>query len=137
MALSYAKWQPGKSTLLALPVSHVAGSIIGLLSVCQGTRAVMVREINPAELARVIPAQHVAYAFLTPTVIHMILAVPESANGDFSALEQVFYGASPISEDSLDVRYRRCSGYRLNVAQARPCRVGPGNFTPSLSQIRT
>jgi len=99
--LSYAQWQAGKSTLLALPVFHIAGAVVALLSVLQGTRAVMVREINPAELARVIAAQRVSYAFLTPTVIHMILAAPESADADYSALEQIFYGASPISEDLL------------------------------------
>src|SRR5258708_39266336 len=31
----------------------------------------------------------------------MILAVPEAADGDFSGVEQVFYGAAPISEDLL------------------------------------
>ena len=61
----------------------------------------MVREIVPAEMARVIAEQRVAYAFLTPTVIHMILSVPDSAEADYSALEQVFYGASPISEALL------------------------------------
>jgi len=99
--LHYGRWQEGKSALLALPVFHVAGAIVAMLAVSQGTRAVMVREIVPSELARVIAEQRVAYAFLTPTVIHMILAVPESADADFSALEQIFYGASPISEDLL------------------------------------
>jgi fatty-acyl-CoA synthase len=101
LQLSYARWAAGKSTLLALPVFHIAGAVVALLSVLQGTRAVMVREIDPAELAWVIPAQRVAYAFLTPTVIHMILAAPESAGVDYSGIEQIFYGASPISEDLL------------------------------------
>jgi acyl-CoA synthetase (AMP-forming)/AMP-acid ligase II len=100
-ALDYAHWQPGKSSLLALPTFHIAGALVWLLSLLQGTRAVMVREINPPELARVIAEQRVAYAFLTPTVIHMILSVPESADADYSALEQMFYGASPISEALL------------------------------------
>jgi acyl-CoA synthetase (AMP-forming)/AMP-acid ligase II len=99
--LSYARWTEGKSALLALPVFHIAGALVALLSVLQGTRAVMVREINPAELARVIAHQRIAYAFLTPTVIHMLLAAPESVDADYSALEQIFYGASPISEDLL------------------------------------
>jgi fatty-acyl-CoA synthase len=99
--MSYARWQAGKSTLLALPIFHIAGALVGLLSIYQGTCAVMLREIVPAELARVVAEQHVAYAFLTPTVIHMILATPECAAADYSALEQIFYGASPISEALL------------------------------------
>ena len=98
---SYARWQAGKSSLLALPVFHIAGALVALLSVLQGTRAVMVREIVPSELARVIAEQRVAFAFLTPTVIHMILSTPESADADYSALEHMFYGASPISEALL------------------------------------
>jgi fatty-acyl-CoA synthase len=85
--LHYGRWEAGKSSLLALPVFHVAGAIVAMLAVSQGARAVMVREIIPAELARVIAEQRVAYAFLTPTVIQMILAVPETADFDFSALE--------------------------------------------------
>jgi acyl-CoA synthetase (AMP-forming)/AMP-acid ligase II len=99
--LHYGRWEAGKSALLALPVFHVAGAIVAMLAVSQGARAVMVREIIPAELARVIAEQRVAYAFLTPTVIQMILAVPVIAELDFSPLEQIFYGASPISEDLL------------------------------------
>lgn len=98
---SYAQWQAGKASLLALPVFHIAGALVALLSVLHGTRAVMVREIVPAELARVIAEQRVAFAFLTPTVIHMILSAPESADTDYAALEHVFYGASPISEALL------------------------------------
>lgn len=97
----YAQWQAGKSNLVALPVFHIAGALTTLLAVMLGTRAVTVREINPPELARVMAEQRVAYAFLTPTVIHMILSVPASAEADYSALEQLFYGASPISEALL------------------------------------
>ncbi len=99
--LSYARWEAGKSSLLALPIFHIAGSLVALLSVLQGTRAVMLREIVPGELARVMAEQRVAYAFLTPTVIHMILGTSECAEADYSSLEQIFYGASPISEALL------------------------------------
>lgn len=98
---SYGQWQPGYATLVALPVFHIAGAMMVAWSLLHGTRGVMVREINAAELATVIASQRVAYAFLTPTVIHMILAAPESVDADYSALENLFYGASPISEDLL------------------------------------
>jgi len=101
LQMSNTRGEAGQSTLLALPVFHVAGAVVALVSMAQGTRAVMVRDINPAELARVIASQRVAFAFLTPTIIHMILAAPESADADYSGLEQILYGASPISEDLL------------------------------------
>src|SRR5215472_16251234 len=58
--ISYARWQAGKSTLLALPIFHIAGALVGLLSIYQGTRAVMLREIVPAELARVVAERRAA-----------------------------------------------------------------------------
>ena len=86
---------------MALPNFHVAGSVVLLFALQRGTRAVIVREINPPQLARLIAEQRVNYAFLTPTVIQMILSVPDAESIDFSALEHVFYGASPISEALL------------------------------------
>ena len=99
--MEYASWQTGKSALVALPNFHVAGSVVLLLALQRGTRAVIVREINPPQLARLIAEQRINYAFLTPTVIQMILSVPDAESIDFSALEHVFYGASPISEHLL------------------------------------
>lgn len=97
----FGAWEAGSSSLVALPVFHVAGAVCLQFAMLHGARAVMVRDIVPPELARLIPEQRIDYAFLTPTVIHFILAVPGIEGGDFSSLKHIFYGASPISEDLL------------------------------------
>ena len=97
----YGAWEPGCTSLVALPVFHVAGAVCLLFAMLHGARAVTVRDIVPIELTGIISDQGINYAFLTPTVIHFILAVPGIETGDFSSLKHIFYGASPISEDLL------------------------------------
>jgi len=43
----------------------------------------------------------IAYAFLAPAVINMLLQAEGVARTDFSHLEQIYYGASPIAEEVL------------------------------------
>ena len=97
----FGAWEAGSSSLIALPVFHVAGAVSLQFAMLHGARAVMVRDIVPPEMARLIGEQRINYAFLTPTVIHFLLAVPGIEGGDFSSLRHIFYGASPISEDLL------------------------------------
>jgi acyl-CoA synthetase (AMP-forming)/AMP-acid ligase II len=85
--MKYARWRPGKSTLVALPNFHVAGSVVLLLAMLQGTRGAIVREINPAQLVQVIAGQCVNYAFRTPTgykvpkSVDLVDALPCNATG--------------------------------------------------------
>jgi len=97
----WAKWDAGKTSLVASPLFHVAGVNVGLVSLVQGVRAVLLRDPDPALLVKTIAEQRVAYVFLVPTLINMMLQSDGCALADFSALERVFYGASPISEDVL------------------------------------
>jgi len=97
----WAKWDAGKASLIASPLFHVAGVNVGLISLLQGVRTILLREPNPALLVKTISDEQVAYVFLVPTLINMMLQTPECAGADFSALERVCYGASPIADDVL------------------------------------
>ncbi|HLY56585.1 MAG TPA: long-chain-fatty-acid--CoA ligase [Stellaceae bacterium] len=98
---SWAPWRSGKTALITSPQFHVAGVNMGLLSLFQGCRAVIVREIRAAELVGLIERERIAYAFLVPAMIATILDSAEGKAADFSALERIAYGASPIAEDLL------------------------------------
>jgi fatty-acyl-CoA synthase len=97
----WARYEAGKTNLVLMPLFHVAGTNCGLLGLLQGVREIILREVNPAEIVRIIPEQGVNYAFLAPTIINMVLQTPGVDEADFSQLERVFYGASPISEAVL------------------------------------
>jgi acyl-CoA synthetase (AMP-forming)/AMP-acid ligase II len=97
----WARYEAGKTNLQIMPLFHVAGVNCGLLGLLQGVREIITREVNPAEIVRLIPEQGVNYAFLAPTIINMLLQTPGVEEADFSKLERIFYGASPISEAVL------------------------------------
>ena len=101
LSAGWGRWEAGKTSLVVSPLFHVAGVNVGMISLLQGVRTVLVREAGPAELVRTISAERVAYVFLVPTLINMMLQTEECAEADFSALERICYGASPISDDVL------------------------------------
>jgi acyl-CoA synthetase (AMP-forming)/AMP-acid ligase II len=101
LAADWADYAPGDAVLVAMPLFHVAGINTAILSVAQGAKGVVLEAIDPAEILRLIPAEKIRHAFFAPTIINMLMQVPGSESVDYSSLERVFYGASPIAEDLL------------------------------------
>jgi acyl-CoA synthetase (AMP-forming)/AMP-acid ligase II len=98
----WARFEAGKSNLVCMPLFHVAGVNTGLLALVQGARVVLMREVDPGLMLRLFQDEQVAYAFLAPTIINMLLQTPGIETADFSKLERIFYGASPIAQDVLE-----------------------------------
>ena len=97
----WAKYEAGKTNLVVMPLFHVAGTNCGLLALLQGVRNILTREVSATEILDRLQDKQVAYAFLAPTIINMLLQTPGVETADFSRLERIFYGASPISEAVL------------------------------------
>ena len=97
----WADFDPAKAVLVAMPMFHVSGTNVGLLGLLQGCRNVVLSEITPPNLLQALEAQQIAYAFLVPAVINLLLQTPGIDTADLSRLERLFYGASPIAEDVL------------------------------------
>src|SRR5262249_44573702 len=87
--------------LVAMPVFHVAGVNLGLLSLVGGARGIILGDIDPTEILRLIEVKGITRAFLVPAVILFLLQHPRAATMDFSRLKSMAYGASPISDDVL------------------------------------
>jgi fatty-acyl-CoA synthase len=98
---AWADFAAGGSNLVAMPLFHVAGVNTGIVALLQGCRIVIVREIAPAPLLALLSNQRINYAFLVPAVINLLLLEPGVESADFTHLEKVFYGASPIAEAVL------------------------------------
>ncbi|MCU1368018.1 MAG: AMP-dependent synthetase and ligase, partial [Ilumatobacteraceae bacterium] len=62
---------------------------------------VVIRDLDPAALIRQIGELGITNGFVVPAVLQFMLMVPTVADGDFSSLRSLVYGASPISEDVL------------------------------------
>jgi acyl-CoA synthetase (AMP-forming)/AMP-acid ligase II len=60
-----------------------------------------VREVNPAEILRLIPSEQATMAFFVPAIVLFLLQAPGCRQTDFSSLRYIVYGASPIPLDLL------------------------------------
>lgn len=99
--LEWASYDVGDAVMNAMPLFHVAGVNIGILTAAQGAKAVVLREIDPAAILKLIPEHKIAHAFWVPAVILMLTQIPNVRDINWSSLKQVFYGASPIAESLL------------------------------------
>jgi long-chain acyl-CoA synthetase len=88
-------------SLVAMPLFHIGGSGWALCAMSRGGRSVILRDVDPALLLRLVESEGITEMFLVPAVLMVLLATPILADTDLGSLRLIFYGASPISEDVL------------------------------------
>jgi long-chain acyl-CoA synthetase len=88
-------------SLVAMPLFHIGGSGWALSAMSRGGRSIILRDVDPDLLLRLIASEHITEMFLVPAVLMLLLGTPSLATTDFSSVRLIFYGASPISEDVL------------------------------------
>ena len=87
--------------LVSMPLFHIAGSGWGVCAFFFGGTNVILRDVDPAEILRLIDTERITNILLVPAVLQFVQAVPGAENTDFSSVRSVVYGASPISEEVL------------------------------------
>jgi acyl-CoA synthetase (AMP-forming)/AMP-acid ligase II len=87
--------------LVAMPLFHIAGSGWGIGGFCQGAENVLVRELDPGLVLRLIEQHRVTNSLFVPAVLQILSIQPDVEKVDFSSLRSIVYGASPISEEVL------------------------------------
>ena len=121
----WADYQAGDANLVAMPNFHVAGVNMGLVTTGQGARGIIMKQVEPAKVLQYIAEHRINNMFLVPAVIQFLLQVPGADRTDFSSLQRVFYGASPISEDVL-LRATRLFGCSFTQLYGLTETVGAG-----------
>jgi acyl-CoA synthetase (AMP-forming)/AMP-acid ligase II len=91
----------GDAALVCMPLYHIGGSGYALAMFFAGAELVITREANPPEILELIETRGITHAFFVPALINFLLQQPKCAKMDFSRLDTVLYGASPIPEDLL------------------------------------
>ncbi len=99
--MGLATYTPDDVVLIAMPFFHVAGVNIGVLCLAHGARGIVLGDIDPQEILRLIEAKRISHAFLVPAVILFLMQQPNVRAVDFSSLKNISYGASPIAQDLL------------------------------------
>jgi long-chain acyl-CoA synthetase len=92
---------PESVNLVAMPLFHIGGGGWAMAGMYQGCTSVVVRDLDPAALVALIGAERVTHGFVVPAVLQFMLMVPGVTEADFSSLDSLVYGASPISDEVL------------------------------------
>ena len=97
-------WHMSEKTinLVAMPLFHIGGGGWATAGQYCGARSIIMRDINPAEILAWIEKYRITHAFMVPALLQFALAMPNIGTTDFSSLELIAYGASPISESVLE-----------------------------------
>ena len=88
-------------SLVAMPLFHIGGSGWALTAMSRGGTSVILRDMDPAELLRLVERERITHTFVVPAVLMLLLGTPGIEKADLSSLDTIYYGASPIAEDVL------------------------------------
>jgi acyl-CoA synthetase (AMP-forming)/AMP-acid ligase II len=86
--------------LAAAPLTHAAG-MVGQYVLAHGGALVTLPKADPQGILEAIPRFSVTHTFLPPTVIYGLLAQKNVRAGDYSSMQYLMYGASPMSPDKI------------------------------------
>ena len=127
--LEWAGYNVGESVMNCMPLFHVAGVNFGVLGLAQGAQTVILREIDPQLILRLVEEKQIAHSFWVPAVIMLLLQQPNIADVDFSYLRHVSYGASPIAEELLKNAIDTM-GCRFTQLYGLTETIGSGTYLP-------
>ena len=126
---------PDSVSLVAMPLFHIGGGGWATAGMYEGCTNVIMRDLDPAALIRLIDEMRITHAFLVPAVLQLMLLVPGAEQADYSSLEVFLYGASPISEDVLarSVNMFKCKfwqAYGLTETTGAVINLPPADHDP-------
>jgi long-chain acyl-CoA synthetase len=99
--LSWNNWDANDVSLVTMPTFHISGTGWGVVGLYNGAKSIILTQFDPAEVLSVIETEHVTKLVLVPAAIQLLLQHPDCANTDFSSIQYLLYGASPIPFDLL------------------------------------
>lgn len=94
--MDWQKTVPDEVSLLAMPCFHISGTGSGVLSILEGANAIVLPEYDPTQALELIENFKISKMFLVPAAIQILLDHPRANEVDFSDLQYITYGASPI-----------------------------------------
>jgi acyl-CoA synthetase (AMP-forming)/AMP-acid ligase II len=94
-------WQQQDKSLLALPIFHIGGLWWAVQGLVAGAETFLLETFIPKEALQTISTHGITKAGLVPAMIQAMLREPSCQQTDFSALDTIVYGGSPIAETLL------------------------------------
>ncbi|HET9529811.1 MAG TPA: fatty acid--CoA ligase [Blastocatellia bacterium] len=122
----FARWDESDVSLVCMPLFHIGGSGYALMGFYSGARNIILRETVPAAILQAVSRHRVTKAFLVPALLLFLLQTPGVQDTDFSSLNLIIYGASPIP---LDLLRRSMETFKCGFAQTYGLTETSGGIT--------
>ena len=94
-------FEEGTTNLVCMPGYHVAGTNWGIWGYIFGCRNIIIADIDPGLILELIEQEKIRSTLFVPAVILFLISHPNALTTDFSSLNFVLYGASPIADDTI------------------------------------
>ena len=98
---------PRGTSLLCVPLYHIAGATNVMTNMFTGRRLVLLRQFDAVEWLRTVERERVTHAFLVPTMVKQLIDHPEFSRHDLSSLQNVSYGGAampfPVIRRAIEV----------------------------------
>lgn len=131
-------------SLVPVPYYHVAGGGWALITLSRGGQIVQAREPDADSMLDQLVRYRVTHTAMVPAVMQLLTLSPAAQRADFSALRQLVYGGSPISEPLLRASVRTFGSqlfqsYGLSETMGVTTLLGPDQHQPDndLSRLRS
>jgi fatty-acyl-CoA synthase len=92
---------PGERSLVVLPLFHAATVPTTFSPLAWGGTLYILEQFDPLAVIRALSDERISFATLVPAMIQTLLGVPDVAERSYEQLRTIYYGASPISDATL------------------------------------
>ncbi|OLO38037.1 hypothetical protein BTR23_12880 [Alkalihalophilus pseudofirmus] len=86
--------------LLSTPIVHSAGSLLWR-SLMSGVHVYIMPSFHPVKFLQAIKEFKITTTFMVPTMLYRLLDLTKKVDYDVSSMRNIYYGASPISQERL------------------------------------
>jgi len=100
-------------SLVPTPYYHIAAGGWSLIALAAGGCIVQFTEVTPQSMLALLVEHRATHVIMVPTVIQLFISSPEASAADYSSVEHLVYGGSPISETVM-VRAQEVFGAHLS-----------------------
>ncbi|MFR9732184.1 acyl-CoA synthetase [Saccharopolyspora sp. MS10] len=100
MVMGDARIEPGEKEVLAGPITHASGMpLMGIFFA--GGCAIVLPRWDAEEFLATVERERATHAFVVPTMINAVLALPNAREYDRTSMRRLIYGAAPMSPQRI------------------------------------
>ncbi|MGN6145540.1 MAG: class I adenylate-forming enzyme family protein [Mesorhizobium sp.] len=117
-------------TLLVMPLFHIGGVQAMFSTVIGGGCNTFLPSFDAVRFLETVHREKVTHTVLVPTMVRMLIDLPDLATYDVSSLKVLTYGAAPMSQAQIEETLRKLPG--INLQQG----YGQTELAPYISALK-